>query len=95
MSRQDAPGHTVDDIQSGIGTVHNTLLFDRPQKTVVQAPFRPFPRGLRHGSLWLSPRPPWFVTNKTAATATRRLTYYAADGKLSRLVGIFTSVVRG
>ena len=33
------PGHTARDIQSGNGFVHNTLMFDRPQKTVVQAPF--------------------------------------------------------
>jgi acyl-CoA reductase-like NAD-dependent aldehyde dehydrogenase len=26
------PGHTPDDIQSGIGVVHNSLLFDRPRR---------------------------------------------------------------
>ena len=34
------PGHDHDDIQSGMGVVHNALLFDDPQKTVVKAPFR-------------------------------------------------------
>lgn len=90
-----APGHTLDDVQSGIGMVHNSMLFDKAQKAVVRAPFRPFPRGVRHGSFWLSPRPPWFVTNKTAATTTKRLTYYAADGKVTRLAGIFASALRG
>lgn len=89
------PGHTLDDIQSGQGTVHNALLFDQPQKTVVKAPFRPFPRGVAHGSFYLSPRPPWFVTNGTAKTTGKRLTYYAGDGKVTRLPGIFASALRG
>ena len=40
------PGHTVDNIQSGIGTVHNAFLFDKPQKTIVRGPFRSMPRGV-------------------------------------------------
>ncbi len=90
-----APGHTLDDIQSGIGMVHNSMLFDRAVKTVARAPFRPFPRGLRHGSGALSPRPPWFVTNRTADVTTRRLTEWAADGKPWRLPGIVVSAMRG
>ena len=38
------PGHTYTDVQSGIGAVHNALMLDKPLKTVVSAPFRPFPR---------------------------------------------------
>lgn len=34
------PGHTPQDIQSGTGVVHNTLMLDHPQKTVIRAPFR-------------------------------------------------------
>ena len=89
------PGHTYDDVQSGIGVVHNALFFDRPQKTVVRAPFRPFPRSVAHAEFALSPRPPWFVTNRTAEVTGRRLTYYAADGKLRHLPGIFASALRG
>lgn len=37
------PGHTLDNIQSGIGTVHNSLMFSRPQKSVLRAPFRSLP----------------------------------------------------
>ena len=89
------PGHSLDDVQSGIGVVHNALLFDHPQKSVVKAPFRPFPRGVMHGSFYLSPRPPWFVTNNTAHTTAKRLTYYAGDGKVTRFPGIFVSALRG
>ncbi|HET9918822.1 MAG TPA: aldehyde dehydrogenase family protein [Ktedonobacteraceae bacterium] len=49
------PGHDIYDIQSGNGVVHNTLMFSRPQKSVIRAPFR-------------SPlTPPWFVTRGSAA----------------------------
>ena len=44
------PGHSLDDIQSGTGVVHNTLMFDKPQKSVIRAPFR------------ITPTPVWFVT---------------------------------
>lgn len=89
------PGHTYDDVQSGIGVVHNALFLDRPQKTVVRAPFRPFPRSVARAEFALSPRPPWFVTNSTAGVTGRRLTYYAADGKIRHFPGIFASALRG
>ena len=89
------PGGTPEDIQSGVGVVHNACLFDRPQKTVVRAPFRPFPAGLAHGSLHLSPKPPWFVTNRTAKTTARRLTEFAARPSPEKLPGIFYSALRG
>jgi len=44
------PGHAINDIQSGTGVVHNTLMFAHPQKTVMRAPFR------------ATPTPPWFAT---------------------------------
>jgi aldehyde dehydrogenase (NAD(P)+) len=43
----------------------------------------------------MSPRPPWFVSNKTAHVTGKRLTYYAGDKKLSRLPGVFISALRG
>lgn len=35
------PGHPLEDIGSGRGVVHNALLFDRPQKSVIYGPFMP------------------------------------------------------
>lgn len=46
------PEHPQHDIQSGVGVVHNTYMFDRPQKTVLRGPFRPFPK------------PIWFATHR-------------------------------
>jgi len=89
------PGHTPNDIQSGIGVVHNSLLFDRPEKTVVRAPFYPFPRGLGHGQAAILPKPPWFVTNKKAHEVARKLTYFEADPSPLKLPGIFISALRG
>lgn len=89
------PGHTMDDIQSGKGVVHNAFLFEKPQKTVINGPFRNFPRSALSGDTHMSPRPPWFVTNKTAHNTGKKLTYFAGDGSLLRLPGIFASALRG
>lgn len=35
------PGHSPEDVQSGIGKVHNSFAFDHPEKSVVRGPFRP------------------------------------------------------
>jgi aldehyde dehydrogenase (NAD(P)+) len=89
------PGHTYADVQSGIGAVHNALMFDAPTKTVVEAPFHPFPRSARNGQLSLFPKPPWFLTNKTAASTARQLTEFAADPSASKLPLLFASALRG
>jgi aldehyde dehydrogenase (NAD(P)+) len=77
------PGHTLEDIQSGRGVVHNALLLDEPERTVVRGPFRP------------PVKPPWFVTNRTAAVTGQRLTGFAADPRWSALGAIFPSALRG
>ena len=89
------PGHTIDDIQSGRGVVHNAFLFDQTQKTVATGPFRNFPRSILSGDLHMAPRPPWFVTNKTAHKTVKRLTYLTGTGNLLRLPGIFAAALRG
>ncbi|BBY54645.1 aldehyde dehydrogenase [Mycobacterium koreense] len=89
------PGHTPDDVQSGIGVVHNGFLIADPQRTVVHGPFRPSPRSLLAGEMSLSPKPPWFVTNRTAATTGRLLTEFAGDPGWLKLPGIFASALRG
>ncbi|AEF41149.1 aldehyde dehydrogenase family protein [Hoyosella subflava] len=89
------PGHTLEDVQSGIGVVHNAMLLDRTERTVVHGPFRPAPRSLIKGELALSPRPPWFVTSPTAATTGRRLTEFTANQSWIKIPGIFASALRG
>ncbi|RZK69700.1 MAG: aldehyde dehydrogenase [Rhodococcus sp. (in: high G+C Gram-positive bacteria)] len=89
------PGHTLDDVQSGIGVVHNALLIDRPERTVVRGPFRPSPRSILNREMSISPKPPWFVTNRTAATTGRLLTGFAGAPSWTRLPAIFASALRG
>lgn len=61
------PGNTLDRVRSGIGVVHNTMLFDHPQKSVVWGPFR----------LW--PTPVWFADHKNLVDLGRRATFFEAD----------------
>ena len=77
------PGHTARDIQSGTGFVHNTLMFDRPQKTVVQAPF------------YVWPKPVWFSTHKTAHRLAPKLYEFEAAPSMAKLPGILGLAVRG
>jgi len=88
------PGHSMEDIQSGTGVVHNSLLFDKPQKSVVRAPFYPYPRGLVHGQPALLPVPPWFVTHRHAQKVGERLTGFESDHALRRVPGIFAAALR-
>ena len=77
------PGHTAQDIQSGTGWVHNTLMFDRIQKTVVRAPFRVFPK------------PVWFATHKTAHLLAPKLSQFEAAPSPAKLPGILALALRG
>jgi aldehyde dehydrogenase (NAD(P)+) len=89
------PGHPRNDIRSGTGVAHNSLLFDKPQKSVVRQPFFPFPRNLLHGELHLSPKPAWFVTNKQSHTVGRLIARFEARPGFRHLPGIFFAALRG
>jgi aldehyde dehydrogenase (NAD(P)+) len=89
------PGHRLNDVGSGIGVVHNALMFDRPEKTVATGPFRPIPRAWLAGEFHVSPRPPWFVTCPTGAVTAERFARFAADHSPAHLPGIFASALRG
>ncbi|MBU9762376.1 aldehyde dehydrogenase family protein [Mycobacterium sp. TNTM28] len=89
------PGHRRNDIQSGTGVVHNAFLLDRPERTVVRGPFRPAPRSILRGEWSLSPKPPWFVNNRTSATTGRLLVDFAGAPGWAKLPAIFASALRG
>lgn len=76
------PGHPLDDIQSGQGVVHNTYLFDKPQKTIIDAPFR------------IVPKPPWFPTHARGHRVARKIAYFEAEPGWSRLPGIIFDAAR-
>lgn len=77
------PGHELTDVRSGRGVVHNTFLFDRPQKSVIRGPFKMFPK------------PAWFVNNKTCHEIGRKMTAMNADPSYGKLASLVFSAVRG
>ncbi|MEM8863492.1 MAG: aldehyde dehydrogenase, partial [Chloroflexota bacterium] len=88
-------GQPEDDVQSGIGFVHNAYLFNKVEKSVVRGSFYSYPRGWLHGDFAILPKPPWFVTNKTGHITGKRVTYFATDPSPLHLPGIFASALRG
>ena len=88
------PGHTLDNVQSGIGVVHNALLLDGTEKTIARGPFRPFPRSALHGEFALFPKPPWFVTARSAKKTGRLLAGFAAAPSWFKMPAIFISAFR-
>ena len=88
------PGATLTDVQSGIGVVHNALLIDSPERAVAYGPFRPFPRSFAGGEAALFPKPPWFVTARSARTTGERLVNYARKPSWLRMPAVFSSAFR-
>ncbi|MEW1963151.1 aldehyde dehydrogenase family protein [Microbacterium sp. NPDC077644] len=99
------PGNTLQDVGSGIGIVHNALLLDRVERTVLRGPFRPFPRSA--SSVWplslskggggrftILPKPPWFVTARTGAVVSEGLTRFRANGGAVGLVKTLLQALR-
>ena len=77
------PGHTMQDIRSGIGVVHNAFLFDKPEKSVIHGPFRVFPK------------PPWFVTNKHTHHIAPALVDFELEPGPKNLSRVLWYAVRG
>lgn len=89
------PPSPGEEVTSGNGVVHNALLLDGVERTVVYGPFRPLSRSLINFEWAISPKPPWFVSNKTASSTGRHLTILAATRNKLELVPIFYSALRG
>ena len=68
---------------SGRGVVHDTYLFDHPEKSIVRAPFR------------IRPTPPWFHDHRTLARLAPRLARFEGDRRWRRLPGIAALAARG
>ena len=78
------PGNRDNDIQSGQGYVHNSFLFESPQKGIVYSKFR----------LSRLIDPPWFVTNKKAHRIFKNLTYYqATKSKINLIKLLFSTLI--
>ena len=77
------PGHDLYDIQSGVGSVHNTLMFDKPLKAVIRGPFR------------VKPKPPWFVGNRAAHEIAPKMARFEAAPSMLKIPGIVRAALKG
>lgn len=78
------PGSDIYDIQSGNGWVHNTLMFSRPQKSVVRMPFRGIPT------------PPFFVSQLgKGGKLFRKLSALEAAPSLAKVPSILWTALAG
>lgn len=77
------PGHTLEDIRSGIGVVHNTLMFKNPQKTVIWAPFT------------IAPKPPFFVTHRNGHQVAKKMLQFEYSPSFWKFPGIAISALGG
>ena len=78
-----SPGSAPWDIQSGVGVVHNTFMFDKPQKSVVYGPFR----------MW--PKPPWFVSHHGMGRVFAGATELESRPSLGKALSIGLAALRG
>lgn len=77
------PGHSPEDVQSGIGKVHNGFGFDFPEKSVVRGPFRP---RIKHV---------YFHGHRTLDRVGAAMLKAEQDPSLLRLPGIAAAALRG
>lgn len=76
------PGHTKREVGSGIGVVHNGLLVDHPERSVVVGPFRPLVKPL------------WDPTFRTLDLLSRRLLAFEAEPSWARIPAIVSAALR-
>jgi hypothetical protein len=77
------PGHTPEKIGSGIGTVHNSSLFDHPQRSVAWAPPVTYPK------------PPWFADHRNAHAVGKRIARFEAAPSMAGLPRLGLSALLG
>lgn len=77
------PGHPLDDIESGQGVVHNGLLIDHPQKSVVKAPFV------------MKPTPAWFTDHKNNLALGRKMVAFEAAPSWLSVPGVALTALQG
>jgi len=88
------PGNTRRDIRSGNGIVHNALMLEGVERTVVRGPFAPFPRTIRQRVWHTEPLPPHFVTNQNAARIGEQLTAFAVTQSWKPIPGLLAAALR-
>jgi hypothetical protein len=77
------PGNDPTAIGSGVGTVHNTMMFANPEKSVIRAPFRPLLK------------PVWYASHRTAHRLAPRLVRFEESPSPAAIPAIFALALRG
>jgi acyl-CoA reductase-like NAD-dependent aldehyde dehydrogenase len=77
------PGAPLTDAQSGRGFVHNTLMLEGVEKTVVRAP------------AWTFPKPVYFPSHRTGHVLGPRIVRLEASGSWAALPGVVAAGVQG
>lgn len=77
------PGHPLEDIVSGCGSVHNAFMFDYPQKSVLTFPWK-------HAA-----KPVWSSTHASLASLGRLLAAMEASPSIWKLPRLFAAALRG
>jgi aldehyde dehydrogenase (NAD(P)+) len=77
------PGSPLTDVQSGRGFVHNTLMLEGVEKSVVRHPAIAFPK------------PPYFPSHRTAHQVGRRLVELEAGRRWRALPPLMAAAIRG
>ena len=77
------PGSTLDNIQSGSGFVHNTLMLEGIEKAVLRCPVTSFPK------------PAYFPSHRTTHKLMRNLVAMEANANWAKVPGIVFAAMRG
>lgn len=77
------PSSTLENIQGGLGWVHNTYMLDGIEKAVLRGP------------LVAKPKPPWFVTHKNAHVVAKKLISFEASPSWLKVPGIALAALKG
>ncbi|MDP3276649.1 MAG: aldehyde dehydrogenase family protein [Deltaproteobacteria bacterium] len=77
------PSSTLENIQGGLGWVHNTFMLEEIEKVVLRGPIH------------IAPKPPWFPTNKVSHKIGKRLVDLEADPSWLKIPGIAITALGG
>ncbi|MDG2992236.1 NAD-dependent aldehyde dehydrogenase [Candidatus Synechococcus calcipolaris G9] len=76
------PCHTLENVGSGLGVVHNSYLFDYPLKSILRVPFR------------LPLTPPWFNDHRNLVSFSKAMMNYYVSGNPLRLLSILSEAIK-
>lgn len=77
------PGAALTDVGSGVGNVHNTLLLDRPEKTILSGP------------LVNLPKPIWFPSHRNAYRVAESLLDLYLGPSVTKLPKLLLNAIQG